>query len=236
MNSKQPALQRLPLHPLLFAVYPILALLAFNETELNFSDGIRSLLISLIAAVVLFLIARWFFHHSMKGALLSTALLILFYSYGHIYNLLSGITIAGLNLFRHRTLIPLWLVLAVLIVWWVSRSSKQPVTLTYVLNMIGLFLLILPIFQMISFFAQSRVSDANAENGPATLDLKVGDNPPDIYYIILDGYGRSDVLKRYGYDNSPFLNSLRDLGFVVAECAQSNYAQTKLSVSSSLNF
>jgi hypothetical protein len=68
------------------------------------------------------------------------------------------------------------------------------------------------------------------------LDLKPGENPPDIYYIILDGYGRSDVLKNLGYDNSPFLDSLRDLGFIVAECAQSNYAQTKLSVSSSLNF
>ena len=61
--------------------------------------------------------------------------------------------------------------------------------------------------------------------------------PPDIYYIILDGYGRSDVLKNeYGYDNSDFLNALRDLGFTVSECSQSNYAQTQMSLASSLNF
>ena len=236
MNNKQSWLQRIPVHPLFFAVYPILALLAFNETELNASAGIRSLLLSLALAVLLFLIARWFFQDSMQAALLSSALLIVFYSYGHIYNLLNGITIAGLNLFRHRTLIPLWLLLAVLMVWWVSRKSKHITTLTYMLNLIGLVLLILPVFQLISFFVQSRISAASTEDGPSTLNLKPGENPPDIYYFILDGYGRSDVLKSYGYDNSPFLNSLRDLGFVVAECAQSNYAQTKLSLSSSLNF
>jgi len=75
------------------------------------------------------------------------------------------------------------------------------------------------------------------DEGITTLDLNVGSDPPDIYYIILDGYGRSDVLKNeYGYDNSDFLKALEDLGFYVAECSQSNYAQTQLSLSSSLNF
>ena len=83
--------------------------------------------------------------------------------------------------------------------------------------------------------AQSRSSQA--EQDPSTLNLNVGDQPPNIYYIILDGYGRSDVLKNeYGYNNSDFLNGLRDLGFYIAECSQSNYAQTQMSLASSLNF
>ena len=61
-------------------------------------------------------------------------------------------------------------------------------------------------------------------------------SPPDIYYIILDAYGRSDVLQTtYGIDNSVFLSQLQELGFYVAECSMSNYAQTELSLSSSLN-
>jgi hypothetical protein len=45
------------------------------------------------------------------------------------------------------------------------------------------------------------------------------------------------VLKdEYGYDNSDFLNTLRDLGFTIADCSLSNYAQTQMSLSSSLNF
>ena len=236
MTDKRPWLQRVALHPLLFAIYPILALLAFNVAELNVSAGVRALLLSMTLAVILFLVFRWIFRDSMQGALAASTLLILFYSYGHVYNLLTGGTIGGLNLFRHRTLIPLWLILAALMIWWVSRRSRHIATLTYFLNIVGVFLLITPIFQLTSFLVKNEISNAGGENDPRTLDLKVGDNPPDIYYIILDGYGRADVLQRYGYDNSPFLNSLRDLGFVVADCAQSNYAQTKLSLSSSLNF
>src|SRR5512144_3261431 len=66
MNSsttkKQSWLQRVPFHPLLFAAYPILALLAFNLSELNISAGVRSLFVSILLAVVLFFILRVIFH------------------------------------------------------------------------------------------------------------------------------------------------------------------------------
>ncbi|HET9911523.1 MAG TPA: hypothetical protein VFQ13_06520 [Anaerolineales bacterium] len=60
--------------------------------------------------------------------------------------------------------------------------------------------------------------------------------PPDIYYIILDGYGRADMLQAiHGFDNSMFVDALEQRGFVVASDSQSNYARTPLSLSSSLN-
>jgi hypothetical protein len=240
MNSsttkKQSWLQRFPFHPLLFAAYPILALLAFNITELDVSAGVRSLFVSMLLAVILFLVFRFIFHDSNRAALLSSALLILFYSYGHLYNQLIGIEIAGIHPFQHRTLLPLWSMLAVLAVWWTSRKNGNVSTWTYGLNAVGLVLLLLPLFQITSFYVQSAVSESQAESESNTLDLTPGSQPPDIYYIILDGYGRSDAVKKYGFDNSDFLSSLRGLGFYVAECAQSNYAQTKMSLTSSLNF
>lgn len=40
---------------------------------------------------------------------------------------------------------------------------------------------------------------------------------PDIYYIILDAYGRGDVLQQlYGHDNAAFLECLGQKGFYVA--------------------
>jgi hypothetical protein len=60
---------------------------------------------------------------------------------------------------------------------------------------------------------------------------------PDIYYIILDAYGREDVLRDHlGFDNSAFLAALRERGFYVADCSQSNYHITEYSLSSSLNY
>jgi hypothetical protein len=59
---------------------------------------------------------------------------------------------------------------------------------------------------------------------------------PDIYYIILDGYGRQDILQTlYEFDNWSFLNELAARGFYVAEESSSNYIQTMLSLSSSFN-
>lgn len=227
-------LQSVPVHSLLFAVYPVIALLAFNSTEVEFSSGLRPLLLSLLVAGFLMLVSYWIYRDWGRAALVTTLLLILFYSYGHIYILLKGIRIGEFYLFRHRTLVPLWLGLMALGIWWAARKSLNLPSVTNTLNVVGLFLLILPVTQLISFSIQSKTSQTE---DPAALNLQVPGQPPDIYYIILDGYGRADVLKdQFGYDNSDFLNELKDLGFIVAECSQSNYAQTQMSLASSLNF
>ena len=66
--------------------------------------------------------------------------------------------------------------------------------------------------------------------GPARSAVGAEATGPDIYFIILDGYGREDVLRSwYEYDNSPFLDGLRDRGFYVADDSYSNYSMTYLS-------
>ncbi len=58
---------------------------------------------------------------------------------------------------------------------------------------------------------------------------------PDVYYIVLDGYGRSDVLAdRYGLDLRAFRSDLAARGFVVSPRATSNYPVTTVSIPSSL--
>lgn len=58
----------------------------------------------------------------------------------------------------------------------------------------------------------------------------------DIYYIVLDSLGSADALQRnYGLDLAPAVAALRARGFYVVEGARSNYSQTYLSLSSTLN-
>ena len=236
-SKKQSWLQGFPIHPFLFALYPILALLGINVAEVDLGSGVRPLLFSLLLAGLLMSVLYLIYRDWRRAALVTTLFLILFYSYGHLYILLKGVNVNGIYLFRHRTLIPIWLGLGILAVWWTSRKSLQMTSITRTLNTIGLILLILPLIQIVSFRFQSMASQADAENSPSTISLKTDSQPPDIYYIILDGYGRADVLNNeYGYDNSGFLNTLRGLGFVIAECSQSNYAQTQISLATTLNF
>lgn len=59
---------------------------------------------------------------------------------------------------------------------------------------------------------------------------------PDIYYIVLDGYARHDILRAYySYDNTGFIDELERRGFYVAKRSNSNYTRTHQSMASSLN-
>jgi hypothetical protein len=83
---------------------------------------------------------------------------------------------------------------------------------------------------------QTRTASAQIlpNTGEASLDCS---SRPDIYYIILDAYGRDDVLYGlYGLDNQPFLDYLRGKGFYVASESHSNYVQTVFSIPSSLSY
>lgn len=118
-----------------------------------------------------------------------------------------------------------------------GRKLKKPHAFTPTLNLLSVLLLVFPVFQSIYYVwnvAQARKVAQQAVEVQAP-DLFLG-YKPDIYYIILDAYGRSDVLdETWGIDNTEFLRTLESNGFYIAKCSQSNYAQTILSLTSSLN-
>ena len=63
-----------------------------------------------------------------------------------------------------------------------------------------------------------------------------GGNSPDIYYIVLDGYGGTEMIKKlHGYDNIQFILDLEKRGFVVPSESKPNYARTLFSLTSTLN-
>ena len=237
-SSSFQKLQFIPLYPLLFAAYPALALVGININEVEPSVLWRPLIVVILSAVILLILLRWITRDWHRAGLWLSALIFLFFTYGHLYLFLKKIDIAGFVLGRHRYMVPLWLGIGALIVWWVARKLRNPQAFTPVLNLVSIFLLIYPSFQVVSYSlkrveTQSAALQAAQAKG-ATLPLGYA---PDIYYIILDAYGRADVLQEmFGYDNSPFINSLESRGFFVAKCSQSNYGQTMLSLTSSLNF
>jgi hypothetical protein len=58
----------------------------------------------------------------------------------------------------------------------------------------------------------------------------------DVYFILLDGMGRQDILKEmYNVDLTPAVDALKREGFFIPRAARSNYPYTVLSLSSMLN-
>ena len=138
---------------------------------------------------------------------------------------------------RHRLIAPIYLVILGIGVWWCTKPNRELKLLTQTLNIVAFAAVVLPVLQIsVGYFQELRAEVTDSSNAPQDLRI-AGDKPaPDVYYIILDAYSRDDILDEvYDYDNSSFLNELTNLGFYVARCSQSNYAQTQLSLASALN-
>ncbi|MBN2115881.1 MAG: hypothetical protein JW730_04890 [Anaerolineales bacterium] len=228
-------LKRLPLYPILFAVFPVLSLTAYNIDQVALDAVPRPFLVSLLLGVLLFGLARLLLRDWDRAALVVLAVLFLFFIYGQVYNLLEDVTFAGVSIFRHRTLLPVFGILFLVLLYFIVRRLQQPGRFILGFNLLSIFLLVYPLTTIL--LSTLRQESANRSVQAAPSQVAANADQPDVYYIILDAYGREDVLKNLtGYDNSEFLNALRQRGFYVADCSQSNYAYTEFSLASSLNY
>jgi hypothetical protein len=224
-------------HPFLLALSPVLALLAANPEQAVPGEALRPALLMLIGEAVLLTLVFAATRNIHRAAIIASGLTLLFVAYGHLYGVLETVTILGEPLGRHRYLIPVWGALALGVVL-AGRRLTRPERWTGSLNVASVVLVLVPFISLAVFALTGATAGeaANpAEQAPAS-ELKRPANPPDVYYIILDGYARADVLESmFAYDNTEFLQALAERGFFVAAQSQSNYAQTDLSIASSLN-
>ena len=221
--------------PFLLSIQPVLQLFLINVAELDFSEIIRSLFAALLFGSIIFVVLYLLMRDWIKSSLVASLFLLLFFLFGDVADWI--VKTFGLGPVRANFLI-LTVVAVIMIVWfWVVRSRiKNTKTLNLYFNLLSVLFLINSGIQMRNYLIENGVS-FNPTIPPAPVAVVHSAAPrPDIYYIILDAYGRNDILQTiYDFDDSSFLNALKSRGFYVAAEASSNYIQTMLSLSSSLN-
>jgi hypothetical protein len=228
------------IHPYLFAIYPVLGLFAGNIGEFSGELVVRSLFICVIFSSILFLAWRLGVGSWRTAAILTTSSQMLIFSYGHLYNILKPMELLGVNLGRHRLLLPSYLIIFTVWIIWINRRNEYAKQINQFLSITGAILIVFPLFTLSSYFLrsnQNQTFDAiqTGNDVSAALIPKASANP-DIYYIILDAYGRQDVLNEiYQFDNTSFINFLEDSGFYVAKESQSNYSTTVKSLTATLH-
>jgi hypothetical protein len=217
-------LQNAPVHLLLVPLPPLLAFLHVNRamsdwTSVTFAVG-ATWAGELAALLVLAPLLR-----SVQTAAVVVSLgALLFYSSPLLGGWLGAVWV-GLGL--------------LVVVFAVLPASVRPragEVLTTFANLLAVLGVIMPLVTLIRDETRER-TPRPAEDRFETLALPVSPRPdlPDIYYIVLDGYGGPEVLSsHFGYD-SPLPEALAARGFSVAEDAHSNYIQTALSFASTLN-
>lgn len=221
-----------PAHLLLISIYFVFRMYSYNIHGIPFRDFIRALLISMLMGLALYLLFWLMVRRRHAAALMASACVIAFYLYGAFWGLAYSMNITR----KPYVFAVVWAILFILLIGWLGwkiPKSPDPNVLASI-NLIAIVLLFFPIVESLIYIISLAMPFQSQTNH--TLSGNPSQLSPDIYYIILDSYPRADVLaEEYGYDNTPFIQSLQDMGFYVAECSQSNYANTALSVTSSLN-
>lgn len=236
----------LPAIPFLVAMYPPLHLWVYNVDDTETGVAVATIAACLALAGAVFGMCALAFRNLPRAVAAASFALVLFFLFGHACNLLWRRDFSTSLRVIYGVVGVVWLILGGVGTVLLVRTRRD---LTRGLGAVGVGVGLLCAFVTVqlgvklSLRADPEASRAmEAARAWLAEPIPVSRRPereerPDIYYIILDGYTRADVLrKHYGYDNTPFLEALRARGFFIADRSCANYPSwTYLSIASSLN-
>ena len=216
------------IHPFLFAIFPVLFVLAASLPILSPEQAIRPAIVFLAVSGIILLILYWLFKDWQRAGFLASMVVIMLYYYGYSYRLPREIHLFNLPISRHILIICFWvLFLGILSSKWLWQRVR-PHVITNFMNISSGLAVLYAIYLLAAFWFTSTkdpLVNWSRPPNPAEDGIRLEETyRPDIYYIILDGYARSDILQEiYNYDNSDFIDALKSRGFYVAEDSRSNY-------------
>lgn len=242
------SLKRWPWYAVLFAAYPLLYVAVTNPGQVAAADVVPVVVAGILAAVLLVALLRPFIGNWAAAGLGAAWVILLFYLYGPVNEwwldwVRSGLEqqAAARTWYRANPQLvhsAAWVLIALAGLARLRRvATRIPPALAGGLNVVGGLLFAFLGVQAIANHAQASDQMAGRPAAGAAAPGQVSKSPgPDIYFIVLDGYARADVLANYyRYDNGPFLEGLRRRGFQVSDASRSNFYWTFLSLGSALN-
>jgi len=221
--------------PFLLALQPVLQLYLLNLDELDFIETARSLLVSFLFAWLAFGALYFFLRDALKSAVIASPFMFMFFLFGDATDWVAESFTLGP---ARSDFIVLILVAVFMVVWlWLVRSRmKNVTTINLYFNLLSILFLANTGIQVGNQLHEDPISFNPSGHAVEVADVNTDAPRPDVYYIILDGYGRQDILQAlFAFDNSEFVHALESRGFYVADASSSNYIQTMLSLSSSFN-
>ncbi len=215
-------LSRIPVYPFLVAALPVIYFHETNFRQLAVGDGTRMVVLYWVITGILLFLGRLIWKDAHRAALVVAPLAVVLFLGNRVGGVLTLVFAA------------IAVALGVLLLLRTPDVRRASV----LLNLVMVVLVGMPIVQTV--FA-SRAHDAPIPTAlfsdPLTLHLpQDGSQPPDIYFLLLDALGQPDFIERnYRLPRKFLADVLEQRGFQVLRRTDSNYQQTALSLSSSLN-
>ncbi len=238
------------LYPPLFAAALVLGVAAQSAGQYGSSDLAKVL--AAVTVATAFVVAVVFavvgaLERSDRSAPLAAGLAMLPVAWCFYYlPVRSALPAVSHHLSEDRVLVPLGLAMTLGAAAWLLRQSRgRLLGVSAFMGRFGLLLVALvSVRVVVSHAREPQMAKRSALVRELARPLRTLGAPPpgrntpsrDIYLIVLDGHANARVLRQvFKFDNSPFEDSLRALGFLVPRDMRSNYVQTYLSVASLLN-
>ncbi len=238
-------------HPWIIISYYLAYQYIVNIQQLKFKMFLIPELLCLFLVTTLFFLINRFIHDLTATAVITSIGIIIFFSYSSISSLfpsLNQFESNNSNSFENALWISFIVSIIILIgsliavvialrkiTWFKGIISVFLNTLSLILfaTIIGMYAIKRPQLNSMVEFRKEWKSYLSDNYQPSITNPNI---PPDIYLIILDGYGSTEVLKEiYEYDNTPLTKELSKLGFAIIPEAKTNYSQTRLVFSALLN-
>lgn len=221
-------------HPIAFALQPVISQYALNAQIVSPLEIIRSAVILLSAALLLWLTLGAILRNKDKAALLVSLFLFAFFFWGHFVHKF----VPPENFFYKTRYFAGYTAVFALIA--ICISFLKPIRqLNRFLNIVGGLLILFPLLSLATSTRDNlrgNVDDGTSTRAQWEETTTKEIARPDVFVFLLDGYSRADVLLRdYYFDNSPFLSGLEFRGFRVATNSHANYSKTLWSLGSALN-
>ena len=235
---KKPYLKSIYLYPILFTANIVLTIAGANLVNLTYYEIIQdTLLLCFLVGLVFGLV--YLVNRDGQRASFLVFLGTLWAAYfGVVVSVLKNRTGLSMDIEQQILLLVIWSGMFLFIGNpWLWHHVRKPGTITAYMNILMVILIVLSLVRIQSYQRANVALHQYESTFPTINNLQAPKQPPDIYYIIVDGYGQADTLSKiYDWDNSAFLDYLTKAGFYIARESRTNYVQTGLSLASSLNF
>jgi hypothetical protein len=165
----------------------------------------------------------------VRAATLVAISSITLFSFGVLYEVMFDLGIK-------RYFLSAWgavFVTVTLAAWFLARGRKSAL----VLAVAGVVMISVPSARLVLYALQpSAEVGVQVQTQPQAQAPPKSVRTPNVYFIVLDGYARDDVLRSdFQHDNGPLLRGMEARGFFVADRSMANFPQTEISLGSTLS-
>jgi hypothetical protein len=226
-------LKKYPLFLYLLPVFFVLHGFTENYDFVPAKDAVSLTGIYLGFSLFFLFIFRLFYKNWMKAAIIAFFVMAFHFFFGSIQDALRNM-FPGSFITKYVFILPTSFCLFVLLLIFLKKRKKPLQRLAFYLNFLFVLLIVMDTIWLISKTIAGGEKDAA---GLSKEFVPCPDCPkPDVYVIIADEYAGNKELKDiFHFDDSLFLNQLKERGFHIIPNSSSNYNFTPYSVASTLN-